>query len=121
MTIQELRDFFEASDYSIETKSKISDVLKDKTEVNQGVFFQIKDILQTELDADFKDLGIDAEGDEEAQRAKKEYEDTLNVIEKDLDDDMKYVEKEMSDLEETRKTISKVADEIAADDIRKSI
>jgi len=121
MNIQELRDFFTASDYSSETKATLSGILADKTEVTPGLISQVKDVLQKELDADFKELGVDIEGNEEAQLAQKEYNDTLVSIEKDLAEDMNLVEKELNELEEVRKTVSKISDEMEADKIRQSI
>ena len=121
MTIQELRDFFIASDYSDETKSTLSNILKDKTEITPGIIFQVKDILQKELDADFKELGVDVEGDEGAQQIQKEYDEALEAIEKDLTEDMNFVEKELNELEEIRKKVSKVSDEMEAEKIKQSI
>lgn len=121
MNIQELKDFFIASDYSDNTKSEIAQLLSDKTEVTPGLFSKIKDILQKELDADFKDLGVDVSSDPEAQKIEKEYTDQLDVIEKDLNEDMAFVEKELKDLEETRKQILKISDEIEAEELRKTI
>lgn len=121
MTIQELRDFFIKSDYSEETKTIIAGMLNNKTEITPGLIFELKDVLQKELDFDFKELGIEVENNEEAKQAKKEYDETLDSIEKDLGEDMVFVEKELKELEETRKIVSKISDEIEADKIRQSI
>ncbi len=121
MNIQELRDFFINSDYSAETKSILSSILSEKTEVTPGLTIQIKDVLQKELDADFKELGVDATNDIEAEKIEKEYTEQLDTIEKDLNDDMEFVEKELAELEETRKQVLKISDEIEAEKIKQSI
>lgn len=114
MNIQELKDFFAKSDYSDETKSVISGILADKTEVTPGLISQVKDILQRELDSDFKELVADAKDDPEMQRIEREYVEALGVIEKDLNSDMDFVDKELKDLEEIRKQVTKVSDEVQA-------
>ena len=112
MNIQELKDFFIASEYSDETKKVIAQILSDKVEATPEVIFQIKEILQKELDADFEELGIDITGDPEAEIIEKEYAEELDLIEKDLDNDMEFVEKELNELEEIRKQVLKISDEI---------
>jgi len=121
MNIQELKDFFIKSDYSDETKAIIAKILADKTEVTPGLISEVKDILQKELDSDFSELGIDVANEPEAQKIEKEYVEELDKIEKDLNDDMSFVEKELNELEETRKTLAKVSDEIEIDKIKQSI
>lgn len=121
MKIQELKDFFIASDYSEETKGVIAKILSDKTELTPGLFSQVKDVLQKELDADFKELEVDVTNDPEAQKIEKEYAEELDTIEKDLNEDMAFVEKELKELEETRKQIMKISDEMEAEEIKKSI
>jgi len=121
MNIQQLKDFFSASDYSDKTKSEISQILSDKTEVTPGLFSQVKDILQKELDSDFKEMGIDATNEPELQKIEKEYIEELDKIEEDLGNDMNFVEKELNDLEEMRKQVSKVSEEIEINNIKQSI
>ena len=121
MNIQELKDFFINSDFTDETKATIAGILSDKTEVTPGLTANIKDILQKELDIDFKELGVDATNDPEAQKLEQEYTQELDVIEKDLNDDMAFVEKELGDLEETRKQVLKISDEMEAEEIKKTI
>lgn len=117
MNIQELKDFFVKSSYSNGTKSVISGILADKTEVTPGLVSEIKDVLQKELDSDFKELGVDMANDPEMQKIEKEYVEALDVIEKDLNEDMNFVEKELKDIEEIRKQVTKVSDEIEATQI----
>jgi|GEM_PF-1721049 len=121
MNIQELKDFLTRSDYSDETKSVLSSILADKTEVTPGLIFQIKDVLQKEIDADFDELGADVSNDPEYKKAEEEYIEDLNKIENDLNEDMNFVEKELKQLDENRNKISKVADEMEADKIKQSI
>jgi hypothetical protein len=121
MNIQELKDFFAKSDYSEETKSVIAQVLADKIEVTPGLVSHVKDILQKELDSDFKELGVDAANDPELQKAEKEYIAELDTIEKDLKSDMGFVEKELKDLEDVRKEVTKISDEIEADKLAGNI
>jgi len=121
MNIQELKDFFSKSDYSDETKSVISKLIADKTEVTPGLVSQIKDILQKELDSDFEELRVDVKNEPEFQKIEKEYAETLDAIEKDLNADMDFVEKELNELDEIRKKIVQVSDEMDADKIRQSI
>ncbi len=112
MTMQELKDLLLKGDYSDETKSVISGILTDKTEITPGLVSQVKDVLQKELDFDFKELGVDVTSNPELQQIEKEYIEALDVVEKDLNSDMSFVEKELKDLEEMRKNIAKVSDEI---------
>jgi len=121
MNIQELKKFFGDSDYSDETKIILAGVLDNKTEVTPGLISQVKDILQKELDVDFEKLGIDVSNDPEAQKIEKEYGETLTKIEKDLEEDMNFVEEELKELEEIRKKVDKIADEMEADNIKASI
>lgn len=121
MNIQELKDFFIKSDFSDGTKSVIASILSDKTEVTPGLVAQVKDVLQKELDADFKEMGVDTTNDVEAQKVEQEYMNELNTIEKDLNSDMDFVEKELGELEETRKQVLKISDEMEADVIKQSI
>jgi hypothetical protein len=121
MNIQELKEFFVKGDYSDDTKAVIAGILADKTEVTPGLVSQVKDILQKELDADFSELGVDLKDNPEFEKIEKEYASSLDAIEKDLNEDMDFVEKELKDLEEIRKQIAKVGDEIEADKIKQSI
>ena len=121
MNIQELNEFFSKSAYSDETKATIAGVLVDKTEVTPGLISEIKDILQKELDADFDELGEEASSSPEFKKIEEEYTTALDSIEKDLNDDMSYVEKELNDLEEIRKNVAKIADEIDADQLKQKI
>jgi len=121
MNIQELKDFFIKSDYSDETKSVLASILADKSEVTPGLIAEIKDVLQTELDADFKEMGVDVTNDPEAQKIEKEYVEELDTIEKDLNNDMEFVEKELEELDEKRKQIVKISDEMEAGKIKQTI
>ncbi len=121
MNIQELKEFFVKSDYSDSTKDAINKILIDKTEVTPGLIFQVKDILQTELDLDFKELGVDGPNNPEVQELEKEYIKTLDTIQKDLDGDMNFVEKEFTELEELRKNVLKSSDEMEAEKIKQSM
>jgi small-conductance mechanosensitive channel len=121
MNIQELKEFFEKSDYSDETKTVLTGILADKTEVTPGLVSQLKDVLQKELDADFEEIDSEMKNDPEMKKIEQEYVETLDKIEKDLNEDMSFVEKELNDLEEIRKQITKVGDEIEADKIKQSI
>ena len=121
MTIQELRDFFAKSDYSVETKAAIEDIVKDATELTPGIVFQVKDVLQKEIDADFEVLGVDFAGDPKVQEIQKEYDTTLESIEKDLTDDMNFVESELGELDEIRKEVMAVSDEMEAEELKKTI
>jgi len=121
MNIKELKDFFDKSNYSDDTKSVINEMLADKTEVTPSLISQIKDILQKELDSDFEELGVDMKNDPEIQKIEKEYAEALDIIEKDVKGSMTFVEKQLKALDEIRKKMTKVSDEVAADKIRQSI
>ena len=121
MNIQELKDFFAASNFSEETKATIAGILADKTEATPGLIFQIKDILQKELDTDIKELDLDEASDPETQKIEKEYVEALDKIESDLGKDMEFVEKGMNDLEDLRKQVVKVEEEMEIEKIRQSI
>ncbi len=118
MTIQELKTFFENSDYSTETKNAISAFLENATELTQGVLTEIKSILQKELEQDFIDAGVDVVNDPEVKEMQAEYDETVAMIEKDLQEDISFVEKEMEDIESTRKQVADMSDKIDADKIR---
>jgi hypothetical protein len=118
MTIQELKTFFENSDYSTETKNAISAFLGNTTELTQGVLTEIKSILQKELEQDFIDAGVDVVNDPEVKEMQAEYDETVAMIEKDLQEDISFVEKEMEDIESSRKQVADMSDKIDADKIR---
>jgi hypothetical protein len=118
MTIQELKTFFENSDYSTETKNAISAFLENATELTQGVLTEIKSILQKELEQDFIDAGVDVVNDPEVKEMQAEYDETVAMIEKDLQEDISFVEKEMEDIESSRKQVADMSDKIDADKIR---
>ncbi len=119
MNIQELKDFFIASEYSDETKKIIAAILSDKVEATPEMIFQIKEILQNELDADFKEAGVDITGDPEAEIIEKEYAEELDLIEKDLNSDMEFVEKELNELDELNTKVQEISDEMEAGEIKK--
>ena len=121
MNIQELKDFFDKSDYSSETGNSISSILAEKTEVTPVLISQIKDILQKELDLDFEELGVNNKDTPEFQKIEKEYTEALETIEKDLENDMAFVDKELKELDEVRKKVSQTSDEIEADKLRQSM
>lgn len=118
MTIQELKAFFENSDYSTETKNKIFAILENKIELTQGLVTEIKSILQTELEQDLVEAGVDVSNDPEVKEIQAEYNEAVAMIEKDLQEDVSFVEKEMEDIESSRKQISDISDQMDADKIR---
>ena len=122
MTIQELQNFVAASDFSEATKAKIASILEKQPEVSEELFGQLREIMQGELDADFKEAGItDISSDAEMQKIDAAYVTKLDEIQNDLDKDMAFVESELNDLDEMRKQLTHVGDQIAAEDLRKSI
>ncbi|HTE48534.1 MAG TPA: hypothetical protein VK675_01340 [Candidatus Paceibacterota bacterium] len=121
MTIQELKDFFSKSDFSEISKSKIMSILDGKEKLGNGIFSQIKAVMQEELDSDFNDAGIGVSSNPEAQAAKKDYDEKLEKIGSELDEDMNFLENELKDLEEMRNQVIKADDDIKADKIRQSI
>ncbi len=121
MTIQELQKFFTNSTFSDETKSKIAKILEGQETASFEMFSEIKDLMQAELDSDFKKAGVDISNDPEAKKIQAEYEKTLDEIETDLNKDMSFVESELNELEEIRKQIVKAEDEMKVEDIKASM
>lgn len=121
MTIQEAQDFFAASDFSDITKSKIAKLLEGKKELDNQLILEIKELMQSELDQDFKDEGIDVSNTPEDKKSQAEYDAALDEIESDLQQDMNFVETELNDLEVQRKEVMKISDEMEADAIKQSI
>jgi len=122
MTIQELQNFVAGSDFSEATKVKIASILEKQPEVSEELFAQLREIMQKELDADFKEAGIaDISSEPEVQAIEVEYAATLEEVEDDLNKDMIYVDSELKDLEEMRKQVVHIGDQMAIEDLRKSI
>ena len=100
MEIEELRQFIESSDFTPETKQKISVVLAGKAVLDYDTYAGVKEILQQELDDDFESEGIDVSEDPEAQKIEADYEAELGEIDADMKDDMDFVESETDALDE---------------------
>ena len=58
MDIQELRQFIETSDFTPETKQKISIILAGKAVLDYDTYAGVKEVLQQELDNDFDEAGV---------------------------------------------------------------
>ncbi len=121
MTIQELRDFLENSDYSSDTKIKALAVLGEQGELTKGLLTEIKSILQSEIESDIVDAGVDLSSEPEMQDLQKEHDEMLEKIEQELENDMNFVERELKDIDEAHQQISQIADDIEAEEIKQNI
>ena len=113
MDIQELRQFIETSDFTPETKHKISVILAGKAVLDYDTYAGVKEILQQELDHDFDEAGIgDLSDDPEAQELESEYESNMQHINNTMQEDMNFVGQETKKLNEMNDQINKMSDEV---------
>ena len=98
MDIEELKQFIESSDFTPETKQKIAVMLSGKAVLDYDTYAGVKEILQQELDSDFKEAGIDLSDDPEAQNAEKKYELALEEIESSMEEDTQFIEEKTKNL-----------------------
>ena len=108
MDIEELKQFIDASDFTPETKQKVSIVLAGKAVLDYDTYAGVKEILQQELDSDFKEAGVDLTNDTEAQGIEKKYEAALEEIDASLIEDEKFIENETKRLDEISDRIQKI-------------
>ena len=54
MTIQEAKDFFETTDFSTETKTRIMTILEGKIELDPETIVLVKNEMQKELEKNLK-------------------------------------------------------------------
>ena len=98
MDIEELKQFIEASEFTPETKQKITIVLAGKAVLDYDTYAGVKEILQQELDNDFKEAGVDLTGDPEAENLEKAYEAELAEIDASLEEDNAFIEEKTKSL-----------------------
>lgn len=119
MTVQEAQKFFEATEFSSETKKKIAELLHGKEVLDPYTTLEIKAAMQVEL---FKSLeDVDVSDTEEAKQIEKAYEDDVAEIEKNLKDNMEFVEGELKELDDVYSKLTRISDDIKADKIREFI
>lgn len=108
MDIQELKQFIEDSDFSPETKQKVTIVLAGKAVLDYDTYAGVKEILQQELDNDFKSAGVDLTGDAQAEIMERNYEAELEQINTELEKDKKFIEEETNKLNEMNRVIDRI-------------
>jgi NifU-like protein involved in Fe-S cluster formation len=121
MTIQEAQHFFETCDFSEASKAKILELLNGKTALDLATITQIKAVMQEELDADFKEAGIDEDNDPVLKDIRGQYAKKLEEIDLELQEDMAFVETELAELDKARKEVMQISDEMEADAIKQTI
>ena len=119
--IQKAVSFIEISDFSETAKIKMKKVLEGKTVMTPGLSNEIKDIMQKEIDNDFDEQGVDVSAEPETQEIQNKYDSALVKIENDLAEDQKFVEEQIGQIEKTSKELSKIEDELKAEEIRKKL
>ena len=113
MDIEELRQFIETSDFTPETKHKISVILAGKAVLDYDTYAGVKEILQQELDNDFDEAGVgDLSDDPEAQELEAEYESNMEDINATMQEDMNFVNQETKKLNDMNDRINKMSDEV---------
>ncbi len=100
MEIEELRQFIQASDFTPQTKQKIAVMLAGKAVLDYDTYAGVKEILQQELDSDFKEAGVDLSNDPQDQADELAYEAELEQLNATLDNDLQFIEEEKKKLEE---------------------
>ena len=121
MTIEEAREFFAGTDFSAETKEKIEAILSAATTLGHFEIFEIKRLMQEELDKDFAEAGVDISQNGEAQAAQAVYTAAMKNVESGFEDDVAFVETEIDALDQIRKKVAAVSDGLAANAIKNSI
>ena len=91
MDIEELKQFIESSDFTHETKQKIAGMLAGKAVLDYDVYNAVKEILQQELDSDFKEVGVDLPEGEGGDDASK-YEAGLVQVDQKIEEVNKEME-----------------------------
>lgn len=119
MNQQEFIDQVQASPLSDSTKKEILSLIE-----SQGFNFdtreEIKDIIQSEIDADFADV-LEPEDMSEVETKTAELSQDLKQIENDLDTNMKFVESQLSGLTTMIQDLDKVQEEMQIDAIKAKI
>ena len=110
MDIEELKQFIESSDFTPETKQKIAVMLAGKAVLDYDTYAGVKELLQQELESDFKEAGIDLTDDPEAQEEEKKYETALEQIDASMEEDMNFIEEKTKNLSDMSDTLAQVTE-----------
>ncbi|MBP9821296.1 MAG: hypothetical protein KBC98_00210 [Candidatus Pacebacteria bacterium] len=121
MTTQELLDFIQNSPLSAETKAAAKVMLGGYDVVTLELQGKIKELIQSELDADFDTAGIMLPDSAEVQAAEKEFSDDAAAVDASLDADMTFVQTQIDELDALKKQVDKTLDEMEADQIKKDL
>jgi hypothetical protein len=111
--LQQIKD----SELSAETKAKILAILGNKTELTLEEHAQIMDLIQADIDADFKKMGVSDESPE-LDKLRVDLDKNLAGVESELDSEMKFIESELKDLDDMRKNIAKIEDDAEIADLQ---
>ena len=113
MDIEELRQFIETSDFTPETKQKISVILAGKAVLDYDTYAMVKEILQQELDKDFNEVGVgDVADDAEAQELESEYKSNVENLNVSMQEDMNFVESEAKKLNAMNDRLNSLSNEV---------
>lgn len=115
---EEINKILQSDDLTNEAKQKINSLLEG--EVSLGVLDNIRDIIQSEIDANFNEAGIKIDSSEIDQKM-NEVQLELSEIEKSLNEDIKTVEKELNNLENVVSDIENSVNQDKIEEIKKEI
>lgn len=94
MDIQELRQFIADSEFTPETKQKVSVLLAGKAVLDYDTYNAIKEILQQELDGDYEREGIDLTDDPEMIEVEAKYKEELERMDEEMAEEIAYADNE---------------------------
>lgn len=119
MKKQDYIEKIKQSELSESAKQEILSILQSDT-ISFDDREKIKDIIQTDIDADMEGV-LDGEDDTEVKQASEELEKDLAKIEEEFKEDMAFVETELEKVEKMTQDLDKAMDEKEIEDIKESI
>ena len=120
METQNLLQQIENSELSAETKKAIIAILGDKSEITLEEHSQIMDLIQSDIDEDFKKMGVTDESPELSD-LQAELDKNLSSVESELDAEMKFIDAELESLDALRKDVAKIEDSVEIADLQEKL
>ena len=120
MTTSELLTTIEGSILSDSAKQKIRAALAGHTEVTPELESFVKDVIHDDIADDFAEAGI-SDSMPEMQALDDELAGELDEIESDLSEGMTALESEFTDLDEQRKELAGLEDQVALQEVQESL
>lgn len=108
MNILEIKDMLSGGIFSEDTVQKIENIIMDKQILSLEDEFEIKNILQSEIDNDFASMGI--EDTSEITEINEALDNDLGQVQRELSADMDTIETELRELDTMRKEINHLED-----------